>query len=459
MKNRFALTSAMLALCGVFALNTIAKPRPPGVPFPESELKGWRFDIPDYVNAEDMGAHIATNLWLADSWSGYALDMRAEGSLLQTPAMRNTNHANVAKSVGTIRLWYSPITWASASVGGTGPGDWATLFELVQTNTVDHPFGLVLGIDATGTNLVAVANTETGTVTLAQAPLAWTTGVWHQIAFVYWTNGVSLVIDDTPETLSATVPVWPNSSIWNQSAFSLGSAFDGTQLAQGQLDEIHTFGFALSTNYLTWSYELYAPIAALGPLPDELDGGGLNSVLPSPCDPCSGGGGGDTNSYVGGWTTNAGLKFSCNPGPYILNKTNYITMLDEAIPTKAYQIFQATQILGSTLITTNVFWKLLTTNSPIGVSNFSLAISTNQATSFYVAAAADDFDGDGWSDAFENLITHTDPKVFNDSDGDGLSENFFTVSFDFQNQTNGNLNSGPQGSVIRGPGFRVWAAL
>src|SRR5438128_1472550 len=143
MKNRFAFACVFIALCFP-ALITFARPRPPGVPFPEFELKGWRFDVPEYVNALGMGAHLATNLWLAESWSGYALDMRAQGSLLLTPAVVGPHRTNFTQGSGTIRLWYSPTAWASASAGGTGPGDWATLFEFAQTNTVEHPFGFAL---------------------------------------------------------------------------------------------------------------------------------------------------------------------------------------------------------------------------------------------------------------------------------------------------------------------------
>ena len=407
MKNIYAFYGTVLALPTVLVLTLVARPRPPIAPFPELELKGWRFDVLQYVTAEGMGAHIATNLWVAESWSGYALDMRAQGSLLLTPAVTGPHRTNFTQGSGTLRMWYSPTAWASASVGGTGPGAWATLFELAQTNTVEHPFALAVAIDPFGTNLVAVMNSETGAVTLVQTPIAWSTGQWHQIAFVYDTNTVELFVDDNNDAISFTVPTWPSSSVWNQSAFSLGSGFDGSLLSMGQLDEIHTFGYALSTNYLSWSYQLYSPIAALGPLPDLEGGGQMNGGEPVPCDPCPSGDTNDYPKYVGGWTTNAGLKFASNPAPYVIGGTNFVTVLDEASPFKAYQIFQATQILGSTLITTNLFWSLVT-NGPMGVSNFTFRLPTTGMTNrvFYIAADAKDSDSDGFSDAYEYLVLH-----------------------------------------------------
>lgn len=438
------------------AVDLAAAPRPPIPRFPELTLKSWKFDYPELVTAEGMGAHVATNLWLAESWSGYSLNMTAEGALLLTPAVRGY-YSNLKETNGTIRLWFAP-NWSSTSAGGSGPGDWATLFELGQTNTVTNPFGFALAIDPAGTNLVAAVNTATGTFNLVEYPLNWTTGVWHQIAFVYWTQGVALMVDDSAEQFAAAIPPWPTASTWNQSAFSLGSAFDASQSAQGQLDEIHTFGYALPTNYLAWTYQLYAPIAALGPLSDE-EWGAQTSSVPAPCDPCPEG---DTNSYPsysGGWTTNAGLKFASNPAPYIVGRTNFVTVLDEASPFKAYQIFQATQILGSTLITTNIYWSLVT-NGAIGVSNFTFRLPTSGVTnqSFYVAADAKDSDSDGFSDAYEQLISKTNPNQFNDSDNDGLGDNHFSLYFELKNATAGQGSSAkPQGHLIRGKGFRVWA--
>ncbi len=384
--------------------------------------------------------------------------MHAEGALLLTPAVAGPHRTNFTEGSGTIRLWYSPTAWASASAGGTGPGAWATLFELAQTNTVEHPFGFALSIDPFGTNLVAAVNTETGAVTLVQTAISWSTGQWHQIAFVYDGTAVELFVDDNSDTISFTLPTWPGSSVWNQSAFSLGSGFDGSLLAMGQLDEIHTFSYPLSTNYLTWSYQLYAPIAALGPLPDDLESGGgqtRNDPVPAPCGTCStNGSSGDTNSYASGWTTNAGLKFASNPAPYIVGGTNFVTVLDEASPFKAYQIFQATQILGSTLITTNLVWTNVA-NGAIGVSNFTLPLpvpSTNVTDkAFFIAAEAKDSDTDGFSDAYEYLVLHTNPNQFNDTNSDGLSDAQFVVEWDMRTLDGTNA----QGVLFYGNGFYV----
>jgi len=52
-----------------------ARPRTPLPPYPEMELMSWRFDDPYAMDAPSLHAITANNLWLAEGWSGYALDM------------------------------------------------------------------------------------------------------------------------------------------------------------------------------------------------------------------------------------------------------------------------------------------------------------------------------------------------------------------------------------------------
>ena len=148
MLTRFlrARTALALVLFTFTALivTALARPRPPLPPYPEMELRGWRFDNPSALDAGSLHALTATNLQLAESWSGYALDMRgSDPRALIIPALASTNRFNFAPSNGTLRLWVAPA-WTSTSLGGDGPGQWATLFELSQTNAVKTPFSLAL---------------------------------------------------------------------------------------------------------------------------------------------------------------------------------------------------------------------------------------------------------------------------------------------------------------------------
>jgi hypothetical protein len=106
----FATRLILAIACTVLSTTAFVRPRPLLAPFPEFTLKTWKFDAPEFITAADLGAHIATNLWLAESWSGYALDMRVQDALLLTPAVQGY-YTNFIEGSGSIRLWFAP-DWA-----------------------------------------------------------------------------------------------------------------------------------------------------------------------------------------------------------------------------------------------------------------------------------------------------------------------------------------------------------
>ena len=141
------------------------------------------------------------------------------------------------------------------------------------------------------------------------------------------------------------------------------------------------------------------------------EGGGMMAMsAPGPCNPCATNEFSGTNgaSYLGGWTTNAGLKFA--PTPVVLGNV-FSTRLQEADTNSAYEIYEKFQLH------TNFPWLRIAAGE-VGQTNFSWSrVSTNMA--FYLAADAVDSDWDGLSDAFEQLVSHTLP-LDDDSDNDGI---------------------------------------
>lgn len=416
LRARTALVLVLLTLTA-FIVTTLARPRPPLPPYPEMELRGWRFDNPAALDAVSLHAFTATNLQVAESWSGYALDMSGpDPRALIIPAMAATNRFNFARSNGTLRLWFAPA-WTSTSLGGDGPGQWATLFELSQTNEVKTPFSLALALDPDGTNLIFFIRTNAEYVAWLRAPVRWWEGEWHQLALVYDRNGVNLVIDDVWAASSKEVPPWPGSSVWSQSVFSLGGNLAGGELAQGQLDEIHTFAYALPLDYLVWMYEAFSPIAALGPILEKngkgLQGGGTEAAsAPSPCETCSTNDPGPSFAPpVPGFSFTSGLRFA--PSPYLTsNGTGYVTWLLGTNVGERYEIYQTTNLLGTSVW--NSVWSRVATG---GVS-FILSHPTNDgAKAFYLAATYADVDGDGISDAYEYLVLRATNLWDFDSDG------------------------------------------
>lgn len=399
----------LAAICCAFtAVNlSIAKPRPAWPPLPEKLLRNWRFDDPNWITRPTSNALAAENLLLAESWSGYALDMPGgQSSLLLLPLLSGTSKPNLAPNAGTIRFWFSPY-WMSVSAGGTGPGDWVRLVEIGNPADPLETFWITLALDPTGNLLTLAAKSDGQPLLYLQAAAAqWQPDAWHQIAIVYSSTNTLLVVDGAIAAATETPLPWPASAEWPQLAFAFGSALDGQDIARGQLEELTTFAFPLSIEYLAWHYQQFAPIATLGPISDE-SGTVMMTAMDAPPVPGDGSGGGSSGGGVTNPPSPPGLKLT-KP---IISGAVLATTLAEADTNNAYDIFQKLGLQPSNT------WSRVAVGD-IGQTNFSLVVpSTNHA--FYMAAAVVDSDFDGLPDPFEELVLRTSP-LSADSDGDGI---------------------------------------
>ncbi|MCI0746639.1 MAG: hypothetical protein L0Y58_14660 [Verrucomicrobia subdivision 3 bacterium] len=392
---------------------TFAEPRPPLPPFPERQLYSWRFDDPDWIIKPSSNALIAENLAFAESWSGYALNMNVRPApLLVLPMLSGSPKPNLTANVGTVRFWFAPA-WASASVGGRGPGDWARLLDIGIPSDTREAFWITLAASPDGNTLTLAARFGNEPAIFLQSPLQWNADAWHLVAVIYSDSATMLSVDGVVVASTANKITWPASREWARIAFAIGSALDGEESAHGQFEELTTYQYPLNPDYLAWQFQQLAPTAALGPVTDaeiaqrrmERQAMLTTSSAPSP----PGGGGGGTNSPPYLPPSPPGLKLT-QP---IIAGSLLTTTLREADTNSAYDIFQK---LG--LQPTNK-WSHAAMGG-IGQTNFSLSVpSTNHA--FYIAAAFIDSDFDGLPDAYEQLILGTSP-LSADTNGDGIPD-------------------------------------
>jgi hypothetical protein len=82
-----------------------------------------------------------------------------------------------------------------------------------------------------------------------------------------------------------------------------------------------------------------------------------------------------------------------------------------------YDVFGTTNLAGN-----QWFWL---TNSP--TCNTVVLPGQNPVLNFYILGTPQDSDGDGLTDAYERLVSHTDPNVFNivSSDGYGTPDAWY----------------------------------
>lgn len=163
-----------------------------------------------------------------------------------------------------------------------------------------------------------------------------------------------------------------------------------------------------------------------------LGGGGAQAMSLSSPPPPGGGGGGSGGS--GGMTSPPpysvpGLKLTI---PLLTNGL-VLTSLMEADTNSAYDLFERFAFAS------NRPWARIA-GAEIGVTNFAFT-KVSPTNAFYTAADTTDSDFDGLSDAFETLVSKSDP-LLPDTDGDGIPDgledantNSVPDRFDYARQT------------------------
>jgi hypothetical protein len=126
------------------------------------------------------------------------------------------------------------------------------------------------------------------------------------------------------------------------------------------------------------------------------------------------------------------------------NSSNWVSnfIIHTTNTTEQYDIFGTTNLSPNVpgLNLTNWVWLLRTVS---GETN--IVITNNWPNQgFFVLGTTNDSDGDGLTDAYEHLVSHTDPAKW-DTDGDGLSDGWeiahgMNPNLDESAQTSGRIN-------------------
>lgn len=128
-----------------------------------------------------------------------------------------------------------------------------------------------------------------------------------------------------------------------------------------------------------------------------------------------GGGGGSTNDISPQGQSNYILPPGLKLTPPVFTNGNVSVNIYEHDPSLPYDVYFCTNLLPQ------VQWNLVS-HGVVGQTNFVFANSFgNSPTVFFIAASGADTDGDGLSDGYEALISHTNPFKA-DTDGDGMSD-------------------------------------
>jgi hypothetical protein len=246
-----------------------AKPRPALPPWPERSLALLRFDATNWWAVQRPAPVAFKNVAWAESWSGFALHLGgAPPRLLQYRAIESAGRTNLNFAAGALRFWFRP-DWTSAGLGGAGPGSDARLLEAGQTTPLADASWWALYFSPDGDRLRFGGQVAGQGVDLLDAPIAWQAGEWHLVTLMYSDKFTALVVDDALAAQGEGVPPALTAAAQAANVFCIGSDALGENLAQGQFEELTTFGKPLTADEIARYYWFTVPTVQLGPLTPE----------------------------------------------------------------------------------------------------------------------------------------------------------------------------------------------
>lgn len=433
MKTKSSLNCGLpfvwLAVFLIFAISltkTFSAQSPPD-PWPSlpTPLDSWSFN--DNTNwTDDYGNPPISFTNIASSELGNGSSLVVETNVpawLNYPIYATNGATNIIlDGPGSICFWYAG-EWATTN---GGPGEWAQLVDAGEwtSNSSVGYFGL--SIDPCGSNVWLFSQDGLGNSYSLSAPIAETTNYFHFIALTYSQTNVSLYLDGRLTTNDpGGLSVWPGTSALQNGVY-FGSDTNGNFLADGLFDWVETFGTVLDSNTVAEIYD--QQVFTIEIMPWNIPY--MDGLSSAPSDP-------STNSTTPDVITGAGNLQSDGADSGCSYSTN------------AYYVW-ITNIVATPSATSNGLWNVAFSINggqssylydvfAIGALPVPLSSGTwswmgqgqacyrytipnvNNTDCFLVLGTPQDSDGDGLTDAYELLVSHTNPHNA-DSNLDGISD-------------------------------------
>ena len=397
-------------------------------------LDSWSFK--DSTNwTSDLGyAPVSfTNLDFSHLGNGSSLVLDSTNSAwLRYNVYEADGTTNLTVDVGSVTFWFAP-DWSSINDtnGGLGPQEYGRLLE-VGGYTPDSSCGWwSIYVDDAGTNIYfsAQINDGSGNTYTLSAPIDWTTNYFHFIALTYSSTNVSLYLDGQLATNDpGGLSLWPGNDVL-ANGFYLGSSSNGVLQAHGSFNKVATYNYPLDSNAVqrifSWEDNLYlvnpwnipymnalssAPSSPStnGPDADVITGTGYLQLV--------GSGTGITSSNV--WITNV-VVMATGSGT---NKMVLRFTIQGGYDNTPYDTF-ANSVLS--FGTNGIPWAWM--GQGYHGNTYQLTNLPNTAC-FLILGTTLDSDGDGLTDAYEKLVSKTDPNKYS-TDGTGMSDGWEILYF------------------------------
>lgn len=402
------------ALCAFLISSTLTSKAIPSFNDPPTgpeQLTLWSFnDSITWASSKGFAPRSFTNVF-PGSGNGSAATVdfgNTNAAWLQYSLVETNGHTNLITSSGTLTFWFCP-NWSSLDKGGTGPGGYARLFE-VGTNTIGATNGWwSLYLDAAGQSILFAGQGNGSNVTYLSAPISWTKDQFHFIGLAYSPSNSVLCIDGDLVTngIGVTCPLTQNAL---SGGLYIGSDNSGFSQACGTFDDITTYDAPFKAEFVNSTFQINS-LFYLGKMPQL-----LRSAPSTPAttnvNVITGGGYLQQLGLLNGWMASSNVWLT--NVTYSANANGTVTFgIKGGMAGSTYDLFASAY-----LIMTNGPWSWMGQGLPgyiYSVTNMGSDVS------FLILGTPVDADGDGLTDAYERLVSHTDPHN-PDSDGDGIPD-------------------------------------
>jgi hypothetical protein len=427
-KLNHVLTCAFIVagflFCASGALAQLLPPGWKGGPT-NAPLDSWSFR--DNTNwTSDLGYAPVSFTNLGFSYLGNGSSLVVDTNIpawLQYNVYEGDGTTNITVDQGSVTFWFAP-NWASTNQGGNGPGEYGRLLE-IGAYTSDSSYGWwSILVDDGGNNIYFAAQTNdlsSSITTYLSVPIAWTTNYFHFIALTYSATNTALYLDGVLATNGPPLTVYPGPDVL-ANGFYIGSDSNGVLQAHGLFNTVATYNYPLDSNTVqqifNWDYSIYMISPWNIPYMDSIVSAPSNpSGSPAVYDAITGPGslqlvGSASNCVTSSnvWITNVVVAAAGNG---TMNLTFTIEGGSNGVP---YDVF-ANSILDFSS-DTNKAWAWM--GQGYQCNTYTITNLPN-TSAFLILGTPQDSDSDGLTDAYERLVSHTEPNN-PDTDGDGIPD-------------------------------------
>jgi len=400
-------TTAAILSCVMAAMAYGAAPSPPTNSLPLA-LDIWSFwNTTNWTSDSGFAPISFTNISASYIGSGAGLVMDSTNAAwLRYPYIASDGTNEITVDKGTVMFWFAP-NWTSTNRPNSGPGQSSRFIE-VGTYTTNASYGWwSLYLNPGGTNIYFAAQTNNGSQAVyLSAPICWTiTNYWHHIALTYSSTNSTLYLDGLLVTNGSPVTYRPGLSVLTN-GFCLGS--DGTGVAQvhGVIDDLETYDNVLDA-------------ATIGEIFQEtqinyfLNPRNTANIASAPSTPT-------TTTVFQAITGSGYLIATSSVANCFVSSTVILTNLIPKVNSTGLVDLTFSMVGGSNYLMYDVFATTALQN-PITnstwawmgqghtCSNYTI-FNLGPGPVFLIAGTPQDSDSDGLTDAYESLVSHTDPQ-------------------------------------------------